>query len=328
MMVVEILAACALCAVPATLPASASASALPTAVAPAAAPDAPAPAIEPAPPAPRWMARVDAFASTDADGTEVLRTGIDLDLANEAGDRYQGVRLEKALFRPLGQQSVGFERAYLRYADKIGRWSLKGQAGTDGRVAMGTLSAALEGPWRKELFIERDIVETPRGVREGIYYTFVGLALDVPLGERDSAAFVAGAQEFTGRNVRLHLRGQYVHMVKPAWGLSAQLRGRYFLSTKPGEFDYFSPRWYAQALPVLQVRRFSGGWRYLLAGGYGAQRDAHSSWRPSRYLNAQVTSPTRGKLGLDAGLLYSNTPVGSGFVYDYLQGSLGLTVRL
>ena len=328
MMLVETLAACALCAVPAALPAAASSSAIPTTPPPAAVSDAPAAAIEPAPREPRWTVRVDAFASSDADGTEVLRTGINLDLANESGDRYQGMRLEKALFRPLGQRTTGFERAYLRYADKIGRWSLSGQAGTDGRVPLGAASAALEGPWRKELFVERDIVETPRGVREGLYYTFAGFALDVPLGERDSAAIVAGAQEFTRKNVRLHLRGQYARTLQPAWGLSAQLRGRYFLSTEPGEFDYFSPRWYAQALPVIQVRRFSGGWRYLLAGGYGAQRDDRTGWRSSRYLNAQLATPARGRLRLDASLLYSNTPVGSGFFYDYLQASAGLTMRL
>ena len=327
MMVVETLAACALCVAPAPVFAAASETAIPTTEQPVTIPDAPEAGVEPAPAGPRWTVRLDALASTDADGTEVLRTGINLDLANESGDRYQGIRLEKALFRPLGQQTAGFERVYLRYADKIDRWSLSAQAGTDGRTPLGAASATLEGPWRKELFVERDIVETPRGVREGIYYTFAGFALDVPLGERDSAAIVAGAQEFTGKNVRLHLRGQYAHVLQPAWGLSAQLRGRYFLSTQPGEFDYFSPRWYAQALPVIQVRRFSGGWRYLLAGGYGAQRDDRSGWRSSRYLNAQLATPARGRLRLDAGLLYSNTPVGSGFVYDYLQGSAGLTMR-
>ena len=138
---------------------------------------------------------------------------------------------------------------------------------------------------------------------------------------------MVGAQEFTGKNVRLHVRGNYVHALKPEWGLTAQLRTRYFRSTEPGEFDYFSPRWSAEVLPVLQMRRYSGGWRYLLAAGFGAQRDSGSDWRSSRYANAQVSSPVDRPVQVKASLVYSNTPVGSGFVYDYLQGTLGLTTR-
>ena len=116
------------------------------------------------------------------------------------------------------------------------------------------------------------------------------------------------------------------HVVKPDWGLSVQLRGRYFHSSHPGEYDYFSPRWYSEVLPVVQLRRYSGGWRYSLAAGIGAQRDSGSDWRSSRYVNAQVTSPAvGGRWFVKAGLVYSNTPVGSGYVYDYTQFNLALT---
>jgi hypothetical protein len=270
---------------------------------------------------------VDVFGSTDADDTQVVRLGTNLDWFNAGDDRYRGIRVEKALFTPLGGETTGFERIYARYADKTDRLAWAGQLGTDGDTLIGAFNLADTSRWRKEVFVERDILETRRGVDEGIYYTFAGGALDVPLTERDSATVVLGVQEFTGRNVRLHARGSYVHVVKPEWGLSAQLRGRYFHSTHPGEFDYFSPRWYFEVLPVLQVRRFSGGWRYLLAAGLGAQRDSGSDLRSSRYLNAQVSSPATRPVQVKASMVYSNTPVGSGYVYDYLQGTLGVTTR-
>jgi hypothetical protein len=135
--------------------------------------------------------------------------------------------------------------------------------------------------FRKELFVEREIVETPLGISRGIYYTFAGAAIDLPADDRNIFTAFAGIQDFTGDNVRFHVRGSYVHVVKPEWGLSAQLRGRYFRSTAPGEFDYFSPRWYAEVLPVLQMRRFVSGWQLLGAAGYGAQRDSASKWRSS-----------------------------------------------
>ena len=272
-------------------------------------------------------ATFDVFASTDADDTEVLRTGINLDWSHAGDDRYQGIRIEKAWFTPLGKKTTDFERIYARYADKSERWAWNAQIGTDGDTVLGTFNLADTSRYRKEFFVERDIVETPRGVSEGIYYTFGGVALDVPLGDRDTATVVLGAQDFTGKNVRLHVRGSYVHVVKPDWGLSAQLRGRYFHSTQPGEYDYFSPAWYAEVLPVVQMRRYSGGWRYLLAAGYGAQGNAGSGWRSSRYLNAQLNSPAIQPVEVRASMVYSNTPVGSGAVYDYLQGSLSVTKR-
>jgi hypothetical protein len=270
---------------------------------------------------------VDGWASTDADGTDVVKTGVNLDWVNTGSDRYQGIRLEKAWFTPLGGNTTAFERVYGRYADVDGDWAWNAQIGTDGDTVLGSVNVAMTSGWRKEVFLERDILETPRGVTEGIYYTFGGAALDIPMSERDTATVVVGAQEFTGKNVRLHLRGNYVHLVKEDWGLTAQLRGRYFHSTRPGEFDYFSPRWYAQVMPVLQIRRFDGGWRYLAAAGFGAQRDSGSDWRSSRYLNLQATSPAARPFQLTASLLYSNTPVSTGYVYDYLQGSLALTTR-
>lgn len=270
-------------------------------------------------------ATLDVFASTDADDTEVVRTGANFDLSHAADDRYRGIRLEKAWFTPLGQETTEFERVYLRYADKSGDRAWSAQIGTDGHTVLGSANIADGQRWRKEVFVERDILETPRGVSEGIYYTFAGAALDVPLSQRDTLVLVTGVQEFTGRNERLHLRGTYVHVVKEHWGLTAQLRGRYFRSTEPGEFDYFSPRSYGEVLPVLQMRRFSNGWRFLLAGGYGAQRTTGENWRSARYANVQATSPADRPLQLKASVVYSNTPVGNGAVYDYLQGSLAVT---
>ncbi|MEQ8309583.1 MAG: hypothetical protein RIA72_02675 [Sphingopyxis sp.] len=268
---------------------------------------------------------VDVFASTDADDTDVIRVGVNLDPIYESPDDYFGLRVEKAWYRPLGLATAERERVFLRYANGSTDWKWNAQIGTDGDTVIGSASIHDESRYRKEFFVERDIVETPRGVEEGIYYTFVGAALDVPVDDRNSFTVMAGAQEFTGKNVRLHARANYVHVLKPEWGLSAQLRTRYFHSSKPREYDYYSPRWYVQALPVLQLRRYSGGWRYLVAGGVGAQRDAASDWRASYYAAAEVSSPASGRgWYFKAAALYNNIPQNSG-AYDYGQLTIGLT---
>ena len=267
----------------------------------------------------------DLFFSTDAEDTEVVKAGLNLDWRYEGPEEYLGVRLEKAWFRPLGQRWRGRERAYVRAADSLGDWKWNANVATDGHTVLGSAAIHDEARFRKEFFVEREILETPQGLGRGIYYTFVGAAIDLPADDRNLLTLVGGIQDFTGDNVRTHLRANLIHVAKPEWGLSVQLRTRYFRNSDPHEFDYYSPRWYAQAVPVLQLRRFSKGWRYLVAGGVGVQRDSESRWRRSSYFNAQITSPPRRRWAGHAALLFSETPTATGQSYNYLQLTLGLT---
>jgi hypothetical protein len=269
----------------------------------------------------------DAFYSTDADGTEVLRTGINFDLSRSAPNSYFGFRVEKARFNPAGLGWQGRQRVYLRFARPIGKWKAAASIGTDGDTVLGSATLHDEANFRKELFVERDIVETSKGLKRGIYYTFGGAAIDLPVDDRNLFTLVAGLQDFTGDNVRTHLRGSFIHVLKPEAGLSVQLRGRYFRNSEPREYDYYSPRWYAQALPVLQMRRFVNGWRYLVAGGIGVQRDSSSGWRRSMYSNAEVHSPERSRWSVNAAATFSETPTTTGQSYNYLQVRAGVLRR-
>ncbi len=273
----------------------------------------------------RHAVGMDVFASTDADDSDVLRAGLNLDLRYQDPEHFLGLRVEKAWYRPLGRSTIEKERIFLRYADAAGDWNWNVHVGTDGDTIIGSASVHDNDAFRKEVFLERDVVETPRGLKEGIYHSFGGVAVDLPVDDRNSFTVLAGLQEFSGRNVRLHARANYVHILKPELGLSAQLRTRFFRSSVPHEYDYYSPRWYLQVIPVLQLRRYSGGWRYMVAGGIGAQRDANSDWRASYYIAGEVTSPQVGRNWFfKASAQYSNIPQNSG-AYDYGQLTIGLT---
>jgi len=267
----------------------------------------------------------DLFRSSDAEDTDVLRLGFNFDWTHKDQKKYRGLRVERVRFNPLGQGWQSSNRFYVRAADRAGEWNWTGQIGTDGHTIIGAANVHNDDRYRKEFFIERDIIETPQGLTRKIYHTFAGAAFDVPLDDRNSFALVAGLQEFTGKNIRTHLRGNYIHVVQPDWGLSAHVRTRWFHSSSPGEYDYYSPRWYVQILPLVQVRRFTGkGWQFLAAGGVGIQRDSASKWRPSRYLHAQVTSPRQQGWAATGSVLYSNTPVSTGMTYRYVQISAGV----
>lgn len=263
------------------------------------------------------------FASDDADDTSILKTSLFYDFRHQDIEHYRGIGIEEAWFRPFGGDTVRAQRLYYRFADTGDRWKWNGALGTDGDTWLGNANIHTEEARRQEYFVEREILETPIGLERSLYYTFLGAAYDLPLDDRNILTGLVGVQDFSGDNMRLHLRGRYIRVLKEDWGLSAQLRTRYFHSTEPGEFDYYSPRWYAEAIPTLQIRRFRGGWQYQAAAGWGRQRDSASSWRSARLLEAAITSPkATGDWFFRARASYSNTPINTGYTYNYTQFSL------
>ena len=142
------------------------------------------------------------FYSSDADKSETVKLGLNLDWRWEGPESYQGVRIETARFTPLGTDGVEEERLYYRFAAKGGNWSTTGLVGTNGDTVLGSISVHNESPRRQEYFIERDRLDTPQGLADDIYQTFAGAALDVPLDDFRSLTFLAGLQDFGGENLR------------------------------------------------------------------------------------------------------------------------------
>ena len=272
----------------------------------------------------------DIFFSTDTDDTQVARLAAQFDLRNDDPEHRIGLRLEKAIYDFQGLNREERDRVYLQAADVSGGWSWNVRAGTDGDTLIGSASVHDDTKFRKEFFAERDVVETPQGLSRGLYSTFVGALIDLPVDDRNIVTVLTGIQEFTGANERLHVRANYIHVLNPALGLSAQIRGRYFYSTHPREYDYYSPRWYSQLLPVLQMRRFIDGWELLGAGGVGAQRDSSSKWRRSDFAQFRIRTPAMRVWSGYGELTYSSSPSDSSAVngsYGYFQSMIGVTRR-
>lgn len=260
------------------------------------------------------------FASNDADHASVLKVATIYDFDHADSEHYRGLSVELARFATTGGTHHDAQRVYYRFAGTGSEWKWNGNAGTDGHTALGSASIWKDGPRRQEYFIEREVVETRLGLERGLHSTFAGAAYDVPLSERSIITALAGVQEFTGGNVRVHLRARFIRVIDEQHGVSVQLRTRYFHSSEPGQFDYYSPLWYAEAIPVVQMRRFRGGWMFVAAGGWGERRDALSGWQSARLLEASVTSPEKGRAWwFKAGVIYTNTPVTSTSTYRYTQ---------
>lgn len=274
----------------------------------------------------RHAVGIDIDFSSDADDTQVFKLGGNADWNYESPEKRQGIRVERVRYNLPDQSSTTDYRICMRMADRIAAWKWSASVGTDGDTVLGTASIHNEAPLRQEYFLEREKVETAQGVSRGLYSTYGGGALDVPLSRTAQATLLSGLQLFTGKNVRTHLRANFIQVVKPDWGLSVQLRGRYFHDSRPGEYDYFSPRWFVEVLPVVQVRRYHKKWRYLAAAGLGGQRNAGADWRQSRFLNLRVTSPAdRNGWSVAGDFTHSSNPVTNNSGYRYSRLSIGLT---
>jgi len=272
----------------------------------------------------------DIFFSTDSDDTTIVIAGIEADLRNDDDGRRLGLRFENAWITPLGNDVEQLQRVFVQASDRAGDWKWAARIGTDGDNVIGSLTASDNSRFRKEVFVERDIIQTPLGLERGIYNLFIGAAIDLPADDRNIFTVLAGVEEFTGSNTRFHARLNYIHVIKPDWGLSLQLRSRYFHSTDPFEFDYFSPEHFVQVLPVVQVRRFIGGWRLLAAGGIGAQQFTGSEWLQANFAELRAERRVRGSWFVGAEALYSNAPgdlANQIDNYSYVQGRLTIRAR-
>ena len=277
--------------------------------------------------------RTDVFAHDANDGTWVMRTGLTWLYRYEGLEDYQGIEVEQWRGNVTSNDSglpgdvVERQRAYFRFAHRNEDWVWSGRVGSDGHTLLGSVSSVHDVPRRLEFFAERDMVETPQGF-DGLYYTYAGAAIDLPIGkdDRNTVTLLGGVQDFTGDNLRTHLRARWSTVLKPEWGLSAQLNVRSFHDSHPGEADYYSPEWFVEAIPALQLRRFHGGWMWLARAGVGRQRDSQSDWHAARRAELSVTSPASAKgWHLSAGFLFTDTPIGSGKSSDYRQFSFEAT---
>lgn len=277
-------------------------------------------------------AGVEIFMSDDADDTEIRRIGITADWRFLDARHYQGLTLERASIAPLGTPARDYDRAFYRFASTKGTWEWNGRIGTDGQRLLGAASVVRTGRFRTEVFAERDLLETRGGLASGQMVTFAGTAVDLPLGagERRQLTLLGGVQDFDDGNLRTHARMNAVQMLSGRLGLSAQLRVRAFRNNEPFAGDYFSPRNFIEAVPVLQVRRrLAGGWTGVAAAGWGRQRHTGTDWRSARLLQASLTSPIRPRRSyLRATFSYSDTPGIGGEGYGYRQATLQWVIPL
>ena len=253
--------------------------------------------------------------SNDADDNEARKLSLGWDAWRQDHQRWVGVEVQDARFSGEGW-SHDEQRVYLRAAGLFGEapasddtWRWQARVGSNGDELLGNATFNTDGPRRREIFIERDLLETEQGIARSQVYTLAGAAIDHPFGERTSGTALAALQDFDDGNLRSHLRGNLVYAALPEHGISVQLRGRYYGNSDPYLGGYYSPEWYGEALGVLALRRVVGGHAWRAVAGFGRQRSSDEDWKRARMFELGYESPRwrRSWLRVNAG--YTDTPV-------------------
>lgn len=272
----------------------------------------------------RQAIRTEAWIGSDADGNETQKFALGWDFRHQDLEHWRGAKIEHARFSGDGW-SESEQRVYLSGAGDLGQWRWDGDVGSNGDDLLGNVSVHSQDARRKEVFVEREVLETREGIERSLVQTFAGAAIDLPLGERWSASALVGAQDFgSGENLRTHLRSNLVYVLAPEQGVSVQLRTRYYRNSEAFEGGYYSPPWYGEALGVLAWRRYVGGYQWSARAGIGRQRNSEEDWKRARMVEFGLETPRwkNAWLRLDAG--YTDTPVltdtGTGsYAYRYLR---------
>jgi hypothetical protein len=267
--------------------------------------------------------RPELFLSSDSDGNHSQRSALGWDVRREDIEHWWGFKAERARYSGDGWRDVD-ERLFVRAAGGEGNWRWTAEAGTDGDDLLGSASVFSDDARRKEFFLERDVLETRLGTGRGLVHTFAGAAMDLPMGERWSASGLVGLQDFGGDNLRRHLRANLVYALLPEQGLSLQLRLRQFNDSDPRELDYFAPGRYRQALGVVSMRRFVGGYQWRATAGLGRQDFTGAASQPARLLELDFQTPKDRGHYLRATAGYSDAPAnsgsgGDGYHYRYVR---------
>ncbi|WP_422843677.1 hypothetical protein [Acidovorax sp. M2(2025)] len=152
--------------------------------------------------------------------------------------------------------------------------------------------------------LERDLVNSIRGIDSGTHFTALALVLDHAFSERFNVGIAAGTALFSNDNHRPMLRTRWNYSLDERYGLNAYVKTRNYHNTNPYRPEYFSPDRLQEASAGLSSR-FEVAEAFVLSASIdtGRQRiDGGSDplWRGSLGIGARRRSAVQWFAGLEA----------------------------
>lgn len=179
------------------------------------------------------------------------------------------------------------------------------------------------------LSVERDVVNSVRGIDTGTHFTALALVLDHAFSQRFNVGVAAGAALFSNDNNRPILRTRWNYSLNEDYGLNLFLKTRNYHNTNPYRREYFSPDRLSEVSAGLSAR-FAVAQAAVLSASVdaGQQRIDGASepiWRVAVGLGARRNDRVQWFVGLeasDAAPLFS----GQAGSYRYTSATARVTV--
>lgn len=151
--------------------------------------------------------------------------------------------------------------------------------------------------------LERDAVDSQRGLQQGLSYTAMALVADHAFTDRLGVGLSGGVTAFSNDNQRLQLRTRWSYALDERYGLNAFLKTRSYRNSNPYRPEYFSPNRLHEAALGLSVRMavadqvvFNAS---LDAGQQWIDGSAQAIWSTVVGLASGRGSKTQWKIGLE-----------------------------
>jgi hypothetical protein len=272
------------------------------------------------------------FLSHDNEGFSTKRLALGYFPVFEHGDALTGVRYTAHRFEQddwsRNEQQLTVMHRSVDPATSNG-WQLEAglsrQGGHDLLSLDGSYRTALAAQTGLELFINRDWVETRAALDRGVSFTFAGAALEQGLGPHVTLIGLAGYQDFSDGNHRMHGRLKLVLQPDLDLGLTLQARYRAYTSSREDVGGaYFNPSRYEEAMLAVGWRHRIRGWMGSLIAGVGQQWVADAPRMPTRLLELALQTPPNHAytFRIRGGLNRSASFGGPDYSYRYVQVEL------
>lgn len=154
------------------------------------------------------------------------------------------------------------------------------------------------------LSLERDLVNSIRGIDGGVHFTALAAVLDHAFNEQFNVGIAAGTALFSNDNQRPILRTRWNYSISERYGINAYVRTRSYHNTNAYRPEYFSPERLHEASAGLSSR-FEVAQAFVLSASIdaGQQRIDGASdpiWRGTLGIASRRNSALQWFLGIEA----------------------------
>lgn len=183
-----------------------------------------------------------------------------------------------------------------------------------------------------EFIFNRDAIETQLALENQTLANLYALSLDYAVSDRWTVIAMPTYRDFTDGNAQRGGRGWLIYSLLPEYGLSAQIKGQFYDSTRGSE-QYFSPDNYERVEFGLRFRRAIGDWRVFADAAYGREFINHDIEQPTTTLVLSGERSFSNQIAVGVQLSYyraaaSGTQASASDDYHWSMARLYMTIPL